>query len=281
MGSEMTPVPPRALSLGLALREAREEAGLTVRAVASRVSLSHGTVARYESGDRHPKVEAVAAILDALGVSGEHRTELLELARDVPIRQWVAASSTIHRHQLAALVRYEETATRITSVTPLVIPGLLQTEQYTRAIMAGSELSSTEIAYRIATRIGRQGILDRDVHLVMLVGEGALRTEIGGPSVMLAQLEQLLLAAKRPNVDLRVVPLAQGWHRGLAGNFAVFEFAEPGAIASVETIHGVWMIHEPRDTDACRRAADTVSRAAMTKAESVEVIADQVTQRKG
>ncbi len=143
---------PRARALGRALREAREETGRTLRRFADEIGRDPGVLSRWENGERTPTSEQVAQVLTKLGVTGESFDEIIALARGTDAPRWLAVTLPEQAQQFSALLDLEETATRITDVEPLMIPGLLQTTDYMRAIMTGGSLPSDEIATRIADR---------------------------------------------------------------------------------------------------------------------------------
>src|SRR5947209_8665913 len=121
---------------------------------------------------------------------------------------------TDQRQQFAMLVDLEQSATAITEVSPLLVPGLLQTTPYIQAIMTGGSVPPGEVAMRVTTRVGRRDVLTgaHPTQFAGLVGEAALRQLIGSRKIMSEQLRYLLDMVKLSNVDLRVIPYDTGWH---------------------------------------------------------------------
>jgi len=269
---------PKARALGAELRAARERAGVSQRALSRQLGIANSTLSRWEDGHRMPPVEDVAAILGILGVSGEQREHLLQLARNPDSSHWVSVGMPDQQRQLAALLEFERTATRITDVSPLLITGMLQTADYARAIMVSGGVPPMEVPTRVAVRVGRREMLHRDdpVHLVAVVGEAALRTMIGGPEVMAEQLRFLVKVSALPNVDLRVLPLDIGWNPSLEGPFVLLEFERATPIVHLENRRSAMFLHEKEDVDAYRLAVDSVLAAAMSPEESSEVIAEEI-----
>ena len=185
---------PKAKALGARLRQARASSGLTVRALADRLGLSHSAISRWETGARNPKPEDVASVLAATGVSGDERTELLEMARGANGPHWLSSHSGDRERQLAALLDFEREAARITDVSPMLIPGLLQTADYARAIMVAGRIPTAEVETRVLVRVGRREAMTRrnPASLHSLIGEAALRQRIGGDRVIVDQLHHLL-----------------------------------------------------------------------------------------
>jgi transcriptional regulator with XRE-family HTH domain len=262
------PPTPKALALGAALRKARERNGLTVRELAERVGSDFGSLSRYEKGERTPKPEKVSQILATLGVNGDEYDEIMSLTRDTEGPLWAAVSLPEQRRQVDALLDFEKRATRITTVGPLLIPGLLQTEDYIEAMVsADGVIPPNEVRTRVVVRLGRQqAVLSRQVDpvpLLALIGEAALAQMIGTPSVMVDQMRYLLETGKRTNVTIRIVPFVSGWHPGLEGTFHMLE-TKPTTVVHLENRRSGVFIHEEPDVAAYRRAVDQVSQAAMS-----------------
>lgn len=268
---------PKARALGNALRVAREAHNLSLRAFAEKIGKSPSTLSRWELGERAPEPTDVAQILGQLGVNGEQYDEILALARGAGDPLWVAVSLPEQQQQLAALLALERTAKHITEVSPLLIPGLLQTSEYIRAIMSGGSVPPGEIDTRVAVRRGRRDALERTdpVHLLALIGETALRQMIGGAEVMRGQLQHLRKAAAMQNVDLRIVPFTADWHPALEGPFGLIESGE-GTVVQVENRRSGLFLHEPEDVAAYREAADAVLQVAMSPEQSSELIAEAI-----
>ena len=125
----------------------------------------------------------------------------------------------------------ESAATLIRTYEGQFIPGLLQTDDYMRAVIGGAQLeeSSEEMGRRVRLRMARQTLLTREhpPRLWAVVDEAALRRPVGGPEVMRGQLERLIDASKLPNVTLQVLPFAVGAHSGMPGAFSILRFADP------------------------------------------------------
>src|SRR6266545_3441460 len=256
---------PKARRLGAALREARLERGLGVRQLAQELGRDHSLISRYESGERVPKLEDIATILAIIGVNGERRDEILDLARGTNQPRWLAVTLPEQRQMLAALLELERTATSIIEVTPLLIPGLLQTTRYIRAIMTAGGVPADEIETRVAVRIGRRETITQDTpaKLTALVGETALRQEIGGPDVMIEQLRHLLAMAKRSNVDLRIIPFTAGWYPALEGPFTVIDSTDSAPVVHLENRRPGLCLDEGEELDLYREAAKSVLEVAL------------------
>ncbi|MEV6232367.1 helix-turn-helix transcriptional regulator [Saccharopolyspora shandongensis] len=264
---------PKGRALGSALRQARQDRELTVRAFAAQLGRDPGVLSRWETGERTPKPEQVAQILTSLGVHGDRYEEIIDLAYGANDSSWVATTLPALRQQLAAFIDFEQNATQVLEVAPMMIPGLLQTSAYTRALMTEARVPAGEVAARVAVRIGRREVITRDrpVPFTALVGEAALRQIIGSKELVVAQLRHLLEMARRPNIDLRVFRFDSGWHPALEGPFHLIETAE-ATVVHLELRDSALFLHKDSDVRAYRRAAERVLDATINPAESLKLI---------
>jgi hypothetical protein len=168
----------------------------------------------------------------------------------------------------SAFVSLEGEARTIRAYEPHYVPGLLQTEDYARAVLrAGSpHLPDPHIERSVALRLERQTLLTRPDAPVLwvCVDETVLRRPIGGPGVMRTQLDRLVEACSWPNVRLQVVPFAAGPHPAMYGPFHIFRFAQPELpdVAYVESLVGAIYLDERNDVSAFREALDRMSAQA-------------------
>lgn len=262
--------------MGRALRDARTGQELGLREFAKSLGRDPSLLSRWETGDRTPPPTEVAHILGNLHITGERYDEIIELAESVNEPMWLATTLPEQRAQLAALLDFESTATVITDISPLLVPGLLQTSEYTRAIMsAGYAVPRDEVSTRVAIRMGRREILIRQdpVHLVAYIGEAALRQLLGGPAVMAEQCAHLASMAARPNVTIRIVPFDSGWHPALEGASLLIEFETATPVVHLEVRETSMFLHSPADVSACRQTIASLSEQAMSADDSTVVIA--------
>ncbi|WP_243788579.1 helix-turn-helix transcriptional regulator [Saccharopolyspora gloriosae] len=266
---------PKNQALGKALRQAREEHGLTLRAFAKRLERDPGVLSRWETGDRTPRPEQVAQVLTSLSINGERYEEIVALAYGADDPNWVATTLPAQRQQLEAVMDLERRATQIVEVSPLMIPGLLQTSDYIGAVMEGGGVPESEIGARTAHRISRREAItgQRPPGLVAFIGEAALHQVIGSRAVMRAQLQFLDRMAARANVELRVVPLASGWHPGLEGPFFLIR-SGLDEVVHLENRKSGLFLHEHADVKIYREAVGMVESVSRNAHESRSIIAD-------
>ena len=269
---------PKARALGAELRAAREASGLGLRQLADLLETSHATVSRWETGARSPKPEHVAAYLAKVDASAEQREQLVELARDPDGPHWLSVGMPDQQRQLAALLEIEREATCITAVSPLLIPGLLQTAGYAREIMRTGGVPASEVDTRVAVRLGRRDAIPRrdPALLRAFIGEAVLNQLIGSPEIMVDQLEALLKYAELDNVDLRVIPTRCGWHPGLEGPFSLAEFHDRTPVVHLENRVSALFLHEPDEVQAYETALDRVREVAMSPDATSRLIANVI-----
>lgn len=264
-------------ALGSALREVREAAGQSLRGVASQLGRDPSVLSRWEKGERLPSVTDVAQMLTLLEVSGDRYDEIVGMAQGADQPRWRAVSLPPQPQQLNALLEFERHARTIIEAAPLLIPGLLQTTSYIRAIMTAGGVPDGDVETRVAVRIGRREVITRrhPAQVVALVGEAALRQRIGSDEVMLNQLRYLLTVSEWPNVDLRAVPLSSGWHPALEGPFTLIEPPDGEApVVQLENRKSAFFLGDQDDVDAYRRAAEWVRDTAMSPERTSEFVAD-------
>lgn len=268
------PATVRARGLGAELRELREKCNLTTREVARRLGWSASTVSRTETGHRNISSEDVSALLAVYGVAGRERDHLLTLARETSQPGWWETRHPGLPAQLSALIGFESQATRITDVELILVPGLLQTPEYTRALMEGGGIPTAEAETRIATRLGRQALLSRPQppEVVTIIDEAALRRPVGGRKVMIDQLHHLARVAENPNVTVQVVPYSAGAHPGLNGSFVVLEFAKARTIVHLEHKRSSLFLDDPEDTTPFTASIATLRDIALNPDDSVRFL---------
>jgi transcriptional regulator with XRE-family HTH domain len=265
---------PKAQALGVALRRAREGQGLSTRDLGDRIERNQGEISRWETGDRAPKPEHVAQVLTALGITGRTYDEIMSLAHDIGAPLWVATTLPAQRQQLAAFVEMEESASMVTEVSPMLIPGLLQTRDYAQAIMSGGDLSADDVVTRVAVRMGRRDSITRadPIKFIAFIGEAAIHQTIGDQAVMVAQYRHLLEMAQRPNIVIRIMRLDSGWQPGLEGAFTFFIPEDQVPIVHIELRRTSTFLHAEDDVSAYKRALDMIDKVALAPGASAQLI---------
>ena len=216
-----TTATPRARTFALALRRARTDAGFGVREVARTLHMSHTTISQWETGKRVPSPADLTAMLIAIGLPEQRQQHLLDLARDLP-----PAGRRTPSAYLDGVLECERNAVEIVEWSPLTIPDLLQTAAYATEVIGDDDaLTRTEVQARVERRLSRRAALGADY--TALIGEWALRQQVGGVAVQVEQLKRIV----KGSVPVRVVPIGTGWHPGLTGPFTLYHFADAASVA--------------------------------------------------
>lgn len=264
----------RARGLGAELRELRNTAGMSTRAVAQQLGWSASTLNRIENGQRAISGEDVSALLVVYGITGAERDRLLDAARESGRPGWWETTHSGLPEQLPALIGFESQATHITDVSLVLVPGLLQTPEYTRSLMEAGGESPVDAETRVATRLGRQATLSRPSppEYRAILDEAVLRRPVGGRAAMAAQLRHVVQAAGRPNVTVQVIQYDRGAHTGLDGPFVVLAFAAAQTVVHLEHKRASLFVDEPDDVAPFVSAVDTLRGVALDPHASAEFI---------
>ncbi|MEU5849849.1 helix-turn-helix domain-containing protein [Saccharopolyspora shandongensis] len=273
----------RARGLGAELRQLRNGSGYKQEEVAKRLGLSKATMSRIENGTKAVAEADVSAILAILGVTGVDRSRLLKLAREQDQPGWWETGIPGLPKQLTGLLEFERDASLIRCLDMILMPGLLQTSDYARAVMRGSGVEPADIEARVAIRIGRQEILAKanGAAFWAFVDAGVLRRVVGGPRVMAEQLRHVVKIGKRRNVTIQVIPDEVAAHPGLEGSFVLLEFPKARPIVHLEQRRLGAFLDEPADVADYANVLDTLQRVAMSSADSAKLIAARADELEG
>jgi transcriptional regulator with XRE-family HTH domain len=276
------PRTPKAQALGRALRQARLRSGLNLREIGTALARDVGTLSRWETGERSPKPEHVAQYLTKLGVDGAQYEQIMTLAYGTNESLWVAITLPEQKQQMAAYLDWEESATRIVEVAPLLVPGLVQTRKYINGIMTGGGVPPEVISARIEERIERWKNLQDDVQVLVLLRQNSLFQGVGGDEAIIEQITHLLQLIREPNFELRIIPDRVGWHPGLESAFSLIEAMRggnrPESIVFLETRRSVLMLHDRADVESYREAIEQVIRVSLDWEASGRLLQDMRTR---
>jgi transcriptional regulator with XRE-family HTH domain len=267
----------RGRELGEGLRRAMESAGFNASEMARQLEWSPSRVSRILSGKRGGSAPDVAAFLAICGVRGAERERLMAITAEQHRRSWFQQHGGSLSKQLHTLVNHEDKAVAINQFTCILVPGLLQTGEYTRALLTeAGRVPTEEIDDRIAARLGRQNLFGRrkSPACTFYIHEFALRLPVGGRPVMSAQLHQLLRISVRPRVSVRVVPAAIGAHAGTAGSFTLMEFDTIKPVVYVESETSALFLELPIEVEAYRSILTALDETALPQGQSRDFIAE-------
>ncbi|MBO0850832.1 MAG: helix-turn-helix domain-containing protein [Pseudonocardia sp.] len=242
--------------VGLELRRLRAAAGKTLDDVATIMEWSPSKVSRVETGESRILARDVHFLCRALGAEADVADALVELVKAAKVKGWWEP----YRDVLGGnYIPFEAAADEVNEFQMEVVPGLLQTSAYARAVVRGSAQHRTdeEVERRVQARLDRRDALDREdqpLKLWAIISEGALRREIGGREVLRAQLKHMVERLDKPNIELQVLPFEAGAHPALSTNFIIlrFEAGEPLVFGN-----GFAATPEVEDPSQKSRALDT------------------------
>jgi len=210
----------------------REQADLTREEVSSRTGINTATLYNIEKAVSRPQARTLVALLDAYDVKDEaSRNELIRLAKESSQAGWLQPFKDELPEALTAYLSFEQDARFLKWYESLFIPGLLQTERYARAVIAGATPVADDdyVESRVQARMQRKRVLEGPdpLRLWVVVDEAAITREAGGRDVMVEQLDHLAAMAKLPNITLQVVTFDKGAHSGMPGSFVMMDFDDP------------------------------------------------------
>ncbi|HJT02953.1 MAG TPA: helix-turn-helix transcriptional regulator [Pseudonocardiaceae bacterium] len=292
------PVVPRR-RLGAELRMLRERTGLTIEDVAKELECSVSKVSRLETGQGIPKNRDVRDLLDRYKVTDQaYRDRLMRWMRDGRRQGWwhdfsdVLApdpSDPLLPDDLDRYVAFEQDASEVRSFENTLVHGLLQTEDYARAILGALSTADSEATDRLVElRMRRQDRLyvDEDplkVHLIF--DEAVLHRPVGGEQVMRAQLKRLVADAQRPNITFQVLPFSVGAYSAAHGAFVMLAFpdSDDGDLVYVEGHLRDIYLEKERDVDVYERMFNELVDVSMSAEQSLEFVTELLTdsQKKG
>ncbi|GAA1216072.1 helix-turn-helix transcriptional regulator [Kitasatospora nipponensis] len=245
------------------LRRLRLEQNVSQRALAKQALMAPSLLNKIEAGTRLPTMDLSRAA-DATFGTGDHFARLWKLVIRYAYPSW-----------FRPWVDLEEAATEIRSFEIQLVPGLLQTQDYARAVFAAGRPDPAACEELVAARLERQHILGgADApELWVVLDELVLRRHVGGPDVMRAQLEHLIAAATIPRTVVQVVPFSAGAHSGAAGAFSLLTLDEGPGVVYVEGFRQGQILGDPADVKAAQRAYDLLTAVALPPQASIDMIA--------
>ncbi|MDJ0383219.1 helix-turn-helix transcriptional regulator [Streptomyces sp. G-G2] len=270
---------PAGRLLGDELRYHRERLGYTLADAAAVIRASTSKVSRLERGESPAKPRDVHDLARFYGLTREQQSQLDQLQAQAGNADVYSRFADVTPNFLKRLIRLEGTADKISVFDPRVVPGLLQTEAYARAIVQLMEvdLSDSEIERIVALRMQRQVMLDRGTPmLTVLITEEVLYRAYGTPDEMATQVRYLLKATCTDRVNVRIV------HKGaMTPPYPIFHLSFPDGdcqeLAYVEHIDGANYVTQKRQLDKYRKLMDNVRANAHDRTQSTKVLEKALT----
>ena len=267
----------RAQWLGQQLKELRERAGFTLRQTADFLERDPSTISRIESAEYPIRRADLMALLDFYPVSDrQSRDALLALREDIWRKGWWDGYADDVDQRLIDYVWLESRAQTIHAFDNTFLPGLLQTGDYAREVIASADFDARtdQIDRWVELRMARQSILDGQCPpcLTSIIDEGVLRRIVGGPETAQAQLRHLVERAGQPNIEIRVLPFQSGAHTSPIGTFKILVLPEPYPdVAYAETLTGAVYVEAPH-VERLAQAYARLRNAALDPVASIERI---------
>jgi transcriptional regulator with XRE-family HTH domain len=268
----------RGRRLALELLRRREATGLSREEVARQLEWSTSTLFRIETGRSRPQPGNVKVLLELYGVTGPERDGLIRLSREARQPGWWHTFRDILPNPYEVYIGLEAGAASIRNFEPIVVPGLLQTEEYARQTFRNGprELDRDDIERRVQVRRERQRVLAREdrPRLWAVLDEAVVRRMVGGPEVMREQHRHLIECAEQGKTTLQVVPFGAGAHAGTTGPFVILDFPEATdpTVVYVETLAGDIYLEAPTDVDRYTLAFARLLAAALPPDDSVRLV---------
>jgi transcriptional regulator with XRE-family HTH domain len=267
----------RRRELGALLRSRRLELGLTVEQVAERLLCSSSKVSRMETGQRGATLRDVRDLCAIYGLTGKDQVDhLMDLAREGKRQGWWQSYDLDY----ATYVGLEEAAATLRYYQSALVPGILQTPDYARAVHEAGvqEYAPGRIDEHVDVRMRRQRLLTQDppLEVSVVLDEAVLHRRVGGPAVMAEQLGHLAEAAKLLSVTIQVIPFTAGAHPAMDSMFDILEFRE-SALPSVVYVEGLmgWLyIERSQDISRYVKVFQLLRATALAPKESIRLITE-------
>jgi hypothetical protein len=263
--------------LGAELKRCRENAGLTQENVSRHFEWHAAKVTRIETARVAVTPRDVKDLLTLYGVEDQvYREALVELARLSKERTWWTDFRDIMRP--GNFVGLEAAAAAMRTWEPIIVPGLLQTKSYMRALIEAGRSADPprDVDRRINLRLTRQARLtgSRPLELVALIDESVVRRTVGGVGVMTEQLGHLIEVAQLPNVTLQILPFSAGEHTFMGGSAALLEFRETTHLDVVylEGLAGDFYEEQPSEVARYREEFERLSGMALDRRMTIKMI---------
>ena len=261
--------------LARALRHLREEAGLTIEEVAEKLEMSASTMSRIETAQVGVRPRDLRLLLDIYEVSEAEHDQLLQIARERRQQHWWQEYTDQPNIAVAGL---EADASTIWQFSSQLVPGLLQTDAYARAVLEAIrlDLKPGDIDRRLEMRLHRQDLLTSEhaPEYWVVLDEAVVRRQVGGPTVMAEQLGRLIEATRLPHVTLQVLPFTSGEHPGMDGEFTILHYRESADpdVVYIENTGSDLYLEGPEVTRRYNKIFDHLRAAAQNRGESIRTL---------
>jgi transcriptional regulator with XRE-family HTH domain len=264
--------------LGQELRDLREAAGLTIEEVAQRLEMSAAKISRIETSRVSVRPRDVSDLLDQYGITGTHRDNLMTLTREARQQGWWHSYNDVLSLGTEIWVGLESEAREIRWYEVQLIPGLLQTPEYARAIIRAHYRSESgeQIDRRVEFRMARQRLVleEKQTPIWVVLDEAVLLRRMGSPELMHGQYQQLLELSENSSMTIQVLPLDAGIYSGSPSGFAIMQLPHPDPeVVVVEYRGGILYLESKEDVALHNRLFDLIRATAKGPDDSMRQIA--------
>jgi hypothetical protein len=267
--------------LGQHLRRLREAAGVTPDQAGYEIRASRSKISRMENGHVGFKERDIRDLLMLYGATDEHtRASLVSLTRQANTPGWWSKYGDVLADWFEGYLGLEAAASIIRTFELQFVHGLLQTEDYARAVtlLGHAAASDEDIERRVRLRLGRQQLLTgpKPPQLWSVLDEGALRRPVGGRAVMRAQMSHLVEISALPNVTVQVVPFSRGGHAAAGGSFTTLRFDDPAVpdVVYIEQLTSALYLDSREDVDHYLEVVNRLSAEALTPKQTRTFLAE-------
>lgn len=264
--------------LAAELRRLRAGSGLSRETVSEQTGINVVTLYRIETARTKPQLRTLNTLLSTYQADADLRSYLTTLCRDAGQQGWLRPYHSDLPEEYTAYISFEDEASGISNYESLLIPGLLQTEGYARAVIRGVLTTATarQVDDRVQARIERQRVLTKDTPLKFwaVVDEACLHRQVGGRTVMRDQLRALDGSAANPNLTVQVIPFSAGAHPGMPGSFVLMAFPDPMDmdLIYIDSMAGDLFLESDAEISRYTTMFDTLRAVALSPDHSRELI---------
>ncbi len=271
--------------LGTQLRKLREARGISAHEAAQAIRGSESKISRIELGRNSVREVDIADLLNLYGVTdAAEREQLLTLASQANQQGWWHRYQDVLPTWFQAYIGLEESAESIRSFDAQFVPGLLQTEDYSIAVIQLGAYSSEDTDRLVYLRKERQRrFASGGLRLWAVIDEVALRRPVGSPAMMRAQLEHLLDISDRPGLTIQVTPFLTGASYAAPGSFSILSFATDDLpdVVYVEQLTSAMYLDKPADVDRYASAMDQISATSTTPEQTTDFLRAMLAELEG
>lgn len=246
--------------------------------MAEQTGINAATLYRIETAKVRPQQRTLVGLLDLYGVIDPQRSEILALSRTADEQGWLRPYHVDLPNEYTAYISFEAEARGVRNYESLFVPGLLQTEDYARAVIRGVLPTATpkEVDQRVQARVERQAVFEKEhpLELWAILDEATLRRKVGGLKVIADQLNRLISAASEPHITLQVIPFDTGAHPGMPGSFVLMDFPETAdpSVVYIDSMAGDLFLEAEADIRRYDQIFDHLRAQALSPDDSAALI---------